>query len=868
MPVVAAGAAALAGATVYAGGVAAAFASSSALVVFAAKVGTSLILSGIAQELAPDPEIPDLGGQDSVDPSRNVTVRQPLMSREVVYGRVRKGGKVVYIDTNNPANPDRNDYLDLVIVVAWKRVKSIGKVYFDGKLAFDADGNVTPFYAADEDSSGNYANIQKKLGTDNQTAFTLPADRTKWTSQHRLLGCPAIALRMLYDPDRFPNGIPNITVDVEGRDQIQTATNVFEHTRLSAHCVADFLADPDFGLGLQRDTDNGYDASSQATAAVICEENVSKLGGGIENRYECNGIVDCSRSRRETLRDMLRSMAGWAVHRSGRWHIYAGAYEPPSVTLTADDAREAGLRVQTRVSRASNFNAVRGTFFSPENDWQPDSFPSITSSVYEAEDGGERTYKDVRMPFVTSASQAQRVAKIILRTARQQQRVAFSGKLSAFRAAAGENALLTYDRWGYSAKPFFVEGVALRVQDGALVCDLDMKETSPLVFDWDVSEEQVYAAAPRTNLPSRLSPAPPGVPSLEEVVYVTRAGTSVKVRIEAAWVPSPSPYVRVYDVEARRLEDIDGVATGEDWVALGATEGATARLDDVAPGFWEVAVRGRTHFGVTTDWKTSAKTKVSGLSEPPSALTGLRIQSAGGLAFLRWDQSGDVDVRIGGAVEIRHSASAAAGWPIARSLDVVPGAAAAATVPLLPGTYLVRARDSSGLYGPAASADASGAQVLAFANVASLTEDTTFPGTKTDLSVDAGELTLTDPAASATGFYEFQSAMDFGSVKRVRLRSEVEFVTELVADNWFARPNWFNGSDNWFGGDVEGLDVLVEARTTQDDPAGAPTWTEWAPAESTEVEARGVEWRATLTSDSANKNLRVRVLRAHADEVT
>lgn len=866
MPVVAAGAALVAGASIAAGGVAAAFISANAIIAFAAKVGASLVLSGIAQELAPEPNIPEISGSSlSGESRRNVIIRQPLMSREVVYGRVRKSGSVIYIDTHGGVDDSGNEFLDLIVVFSWKRVKSIGNIYLDGRLAVFSDGTIAPFYQAEPGKGSDYVTIQKRLGTDNQTAFTLPKDKSKWTFQHRLLGCAAVCFRLRYDPNKFPNGIPNITADIEGRDLIEQSTGVFGYTRNAAHCIGDWMTDPDIGLGLQRDVDNGLDFQSLETAAVISDEDISLATGGVENRYNLDGVVDCSRSRRETLRDMLRAMAGWAVCRSGRWHVYAGAYEPPSVSLTKDDAREEGLIVQTRVSRGSNFNAVRGTFFSPDNDWQPDSFPSVTSPVYQQEDGGETVYRDVQMPFVTSPTQAQRVAKIILQTARQQQRVQFFGKLSAFRVTAGENALLTYDRWGYNSKPFFIEGVSLKVQDGSLVCDVNMKETSPLVFDWDVSEEQIYSAAPRTSLPSRLDVGLPGRPSLEETVYLTRAGTSLQVRIEAEWLPSDSPYVRLYDVEARRVEDLEGVSTGEDWLSVASTESTFARLDNITPGFWQFRVRGRSHFGVTTDWVESLKVKIVGLSEPPSVLTGLRIQSAGGLAFISWDESTDGDVRIGGNVEIRHSSSTSPTWGNSRFIDSVSGNTSTAVVPLIPGSYLIRSRDSSGFYGPSSSIETSGAQAISFVNVETLTADPTFSGDKSGTTVDAGNLKLSDPSNNLEGSYKINSSMDFTTVKPVRLRTEVEFTTELLDDGWFDRPVWF--SENWFSGSVEGLNVIPEARVTEDDPSSSPTWSDWFKVDNTEIEARGVEWRVRLQSDSVNKNILVDKLKFIADEV-
>ena len=63
------------------------------------------------------------------------------------------------------------------------------------------------------------------------------------------------------------------------------------------------------------------------------------------------------------------------------------------------------------------------------------------------------------------------------------------------------------------------------------------------------------------------------------------------------------------------------------------------------------------------------------------------------------------------------------------------------------------------------------AQAPAFAPLAALVVDPVFAGTKTDLAVDAGTLTLADPAAP--GLYAFAAGLDFGSPRAIRLRPEI-----------------------------------------------------------------------------------------------
>ncbi len=90
-----------------------------------------MLLSAAAQALMPTPSL----GQMEMK-ARTVTVREPVMPREMVYGRTRKGGVIVFLHSTGAKDKD----LDLVVVLAAHRIKSIGAIYFEGEEAVDAAG--------------------------------------------------------------------------------------------------------------------------------------------------------------------------------------------------------------------------------------------------------------------------------------------------------------------------------------------------------------------------------------------------------------------------------------------------------------------------------------------------------------------------------------------------------------------------------------------------------------------------------------------------------------------------------------------------------------------------------------------------------
>lgn len=826
-----------------------------ALGAFALRLGASLLLSAASRALAKKP--PTQGLQ--------VTSRSAVAPRELVYGFVRKGGLIVFMDSNGSKR--RN--LDLIVVFATHRVKSIGNIYFDGRLAFAA-GNSMP--EPDYDGGGGpYAVCERRLGDDNQTAIGDFTDGVRnqsgqfaggqWTAAHRLRGCAHIGLRLIYNPERYPNGLPNITADIEAKDDIlDPRTGLRGYTANAALCLADYMSLARFGIGAQIGAADGISEDDLIEAANVCDETVAKPGGGTEKRYECNGVVRLDSDPKGIIEGLLTASAGTAAWQGAAWKIHAGAYRVPTVALTMDDAR-GEMRLTTRRSRSDNCNAVRGTFISPENDWQADDFPAYRSAAYLAEDQGELVWRDIALPFTTSSSCAQRLAKIELERTRLQQSVAFPGKLSAWRAATGETVTLTYDLAGFTDKPFEVPGMTLGMQDdGTIAPDLILQETSPLIYSWDATEAQIYAAAPRTNLPSAFDLPAPGAVTVTESLYVTRAGDGVKARATITWTEAETPFVAQYQVE----EQFEGGA----WAVVGRTDALTMDRDDIAPGSWKFRVRAVSQIGVTSADVESLPVEIFGLSVPPVALTGLTLQSAGGLAILQWDVSTDLDVRIGGAVEIRHSTAASPEWANARTLSRVQGGQAIWVGSLLPGAYLIRAEDSQENAGPAVAISTAAATALTYSNVGTLQEDSTFSGTKTDTTVASGALRLAAGTGGVvlSGSYAFATTLNAGSAKRMRLRAVVQMSTINVGDLLSLRgliSTWERVSGASGG---EG-NVVVEIRTTTDNPAGTPVWGPWARLDASEVLAWGVQARAILTTEDANFTPLVTQLRMIAEEI-
>ena len=73
-----------------------------------------------------------------------------------------------------------------------------------------------------------------------------------------------------------------------------------------------------------------------------------------------------------------------------------------------------GISLNTRISKKELFNAVKGLYTEPDNNYQPQDYPILTNSTFETEDNSERIFGEFNFPMTTSSHTVQRLAKIQL----------------------------------------------------------------------------------------------------------------------------------------------------------------------------------------------------------------------------------------------------------------------------------------------------------------------------------------------------------------------------------------------------------------------------------------------------------------------
>lgn len=282
----------------------------------------------------------------------------------------------------------------------------------------------------------------------------------------------------------------------------------------SALIVNDYLQDTDYGMAAPA---SSIDETSVIAAANVCEEPALIIWNSdntvvYENLYSSNGMFDFSSTRGNVLDSLCQAMAGWVIPPGDMWHIFAGSYVTPVVSLGDDDMR-GGIKGDFRISRRDVANSVKGKFvpaFLPANPaaessmtllpavWQSQSFPAYQANglagkpdYLNTEDGGQIIWLEMQLDFCTSLWQAQRLAKIALMRLRFQETMTLPCKLSAFQLEAGDTFYYTHDRWGILDGTFEVTQWSLTMDskggdDDAPVLGVDLvaRQVDPSIYEF------------------------------------------------------------------------------------------------------------------------------------------------------------------------------------------------------------------------------------------------------------------------------------------------------------------------------------------------------------------------------------------------
>jgi predicted phage tail protein len=389
--------------------------------------------------------------------------------------------------------------------------------------------------------------------------------------------------------------------------------------------------------------------------------------------------------------------------------------------------------------------------------------------------------------------------------------------------------------------------------------------------------EQNLKLQPRQISLLSIIPGAPDNLQISENLY--EQGADVLVQVNLSW--SPSDGATGYQVSYKVNE--------RNFVNLPVTSATSIELRDAIEGIYIFKVFALNPLGQRS-LPTEVTAEVYGKTLPPADVTNFSMNIIGSEAHFTWAPVGDLDLSH---YKIRHS-RLTSGATYAEAVDLIlriarPGVTAVA--PAMTGTYFIKAVDKVN------NASVNAAEIVAIIEdikglnvVETVTESPTFPGDKVECHVVDGTLVL-DTAAdfddlsglfddasgdfdggggtvSTVGTYDFSQIVDLGAVYTSRVTAFVEVGRVDYVNTFDSAEGLFDSRDGEFDGSPNAFDdtnVELQVSVTEDDPAGTPTWSAYRKFFVGDYKARGLRFRAILTSRDAQASPSISFLEVEVD---
>ncbi len=813
---------------------------------FAATFAVSFVLGAAMKALTPNPSLGS--GPRGSNRGYQTTAIGTALDHQIIYGKMRVGGARIY----DEATGENNKYLHRIIAFAGHEVESFDEIYINDEIAtLDSSGAVT--------SPSKYSGkvrINLHLGSPDQTSDDdLVNESAHWTTQHRLRGIAYMYIRLQFDADSFPNGIPEITSTISGKKVYDPRTSTTAWSDNPALCLRDYLTS---SYGISEATVN-IDDALVISSANVCDQTNTDAG---TTRYTCNGAFTTASTPYDMISGILTSMDGSMWYAQGKWRMKPAYWTTPVLDLDEDDLRS-GINVSTRHSRRNNFNTVKGTFRGEESNWQTTDYPEVSSVASVEADNGQVSVADVDLPFTDNSIEARRIARISLESNRQQLTINAAFGLKTLQLQVGDNIRLTNSRFGWTNKEFQVIAWSFGLADGLdLQVNMTLRETAESVYD-EVDDGVVYERD-NTTLPS-----PFEVPSV---------GLGATVRTQV--IREKLTNIITLTVTSGAAERIDYVeaefrlSTDTSWITLGTGQLGDFEAIDLQDGNYDFRARAINTFGIKGDFNQLDDINASGLLEPPSDISGFVAEVNGAVITLDWNAVPDLDLSY---YIIRYSPDLlGASWGNALTyVDKVPRPASSVTIAARSGTYMVKAVDKSGVASiNYTSVVVPVSNIEPLANTLSLTDSPSFTGTKTNSEVVSNQLRIDDyVTAPSEGDYLFSDYIETGDSTVKRCRVYISGLTtrhDGTAGLFDDQPAFFDAAPGLFddlGGNSQFSDtnIITLVSTTQDDPAGSPTWSDYSAIKVADLSARAFRFKVRLTSTANNVTPSVSALTAYVE---
>lgn len=339
---------------------------------------------------------------------RQKLLRSSAAPCSVVYGKTRTSGLLAFLEQDS----DRT--LHCAIVLANHPLEGIEDILIDGN-PISSYGDL----------------VSWELHNDRKTSDPFMGTHCpSWSPDMIGRGISWLRASFKFDPNKFPFGLPNVTLVKVGKKCYDPRISKEVYTNNAALVILDYLRT------YLKCPDETINWESFKEAANICDEAVKNADGTSERRYTINGEFDMDEAPASIMAEMLKACGADLSYVAGKYGLLVGAYYGPATMTLSEDCVCGEVKIYPEASFDKRSNTITGRFTSPTKGYSETDFPSVFVPEWVEKDG-ERKIIDIDYRFVTSPYQAQRVSAIFLRRARAGRIIEVTCNMRGFKFKPG-----------------------------------------------------------------------------------------------------------------------------------------------------------------------------------------------------------------------------------------------------------------------------------------------------------------------------------------------------------------------------------------------------------------------------------------------
>ena len=362
----------------------------------------------------------------------------------LIYGLQRVPVNVCYMITTGT----NNNELHLVGIIGEGEINGIHQV-----------GGVDQIWLDDKlyTEYGSLVSYQVYTGTSTQNAHAALVTATAGMSPEDVWNDPLrntayIYMKLTYDQNKW-QGLPNITVEVEGLKVYDTRTSTTGYSANPALCAYDFITRSSRRGGM------GIDTARVVTASVDDAANFCDTKGwtlGLVLRDDSAAI--------DNLKQIIDTYRGDVIYSETQFKLLYRDWDSESVVMNLgeSDIVEAGGVSSLKISQPSVFdtpNAVRVKFCNADNKFIVDDYVVSDSTSITAD--GDFREETVQLLGITDYEHAMQMGNYHLERFRVNKAINFTGHSRCLALEPHDLVTMTHTFPGWSGKVFRVNSVTV-----------------------------------------------------------------------------------------------------------------------------------------------------------------------------------------------------------------------------------------------------------------------------------------------------------------------------------------------------------------------------------------------------------------------